>query len=91
MLKTYVPSWQLLHEGLILVCFLSPRELSVNVCEEVQGAGWSGLMPLEQAEVFLKDGGVPQHCKLNSQSHVQTPVSGRIYPPLGGEKVLLKL
>lgn len=47
-------------------------------------------MPVEQAEVFLKDGAAPEHCKLNSQSHGQTPVSGRIYTPLSGEKVPLK-
>lgn len=90
MLKKYVPNWQLLHEGSILVCLLSSRELSVHVSEEVQRAGWSGLMPVVQAEVFLKDGAAPEHCKLNSQSHVQTPVSGRIYHPLSEEKVPLK-
>lgn len=48
----------------------------MNVSEEVQRAGWSGLLPVEQAAVFLKDGAAPEHCELNSQSHVLTPVSG---------------
>lgn len=60
----------------MLVFFLSTGEFLVNVSEEVQRAGWSGLLPVEQAAVFLKDGAAPEHCELNSQSHVLTPVSG---------------
>ena len=70
-----VPDWQLLHEGSTLICFLRPRELSASVSEEKQSAGCAGLAPVEQTATFLKAGAAPGHYKLNSQSHILTPVS----------------
>lgn len=57
----------------MLVCFLSPREFPVNVSEEVQRAGWSYLLPVEQTEVFLKDGAAPEHCKLKLLRPMSNP------------------
>lgn len=60
-----------------MVFLLSPREFLVNISEEVQRKEQVDLAShLEQAAVFLTDGAAPEHCKLKSQSHVLTPVSG---------------